>query len=118
APAGPPCSSVRLVDLAHVRCGEALGALRHLERHLITVREALDAVAFDRRVVDEYILALTLRDEAKALRLVEPLHGASVHWGTFLLCQNLFDSGRTPSNATAASRSDRPVSVLRAHDHT
>src|SRR4029077_11151649 len=90
----------RLVDLANVRRREALRAARDFERHLITVAEALEAVALDRGVVDEYVLTLTLRDEAEALRLVEPLHGASNHWIPF--------PGRTPSDATAAPRSDGP----------
>src|SRR6267143_1406213 len=74
----------RLVDLANVLRREAFRPTRHLERHLIPVREALEAVALDRGVVDEYVLALTLRDEAETLRLVEPLHGSCVHCISFL----------------------------------
>src|SRR5262245_49127778 len=74
---------VRSADLANVPRREPLRALSDLERHLITVREGLEAVALDRGVVDEYILAPVLRDEAEALRLVEPLHGASAHWIPF-----------------------------------
>src|SRR5262249_16649084 len=71
---------------------EALGALRHFEFHVIAVMEALEAIAFDRGEVDEYILAPLLRNEAEALCLVEPLHGATIH----LLLLHCWGSPRAP----------------------
>src|SRR5512142_2742942 len=71
--------SLRLL-LANVRGLQALRALHHVELDLLTLGEALEAVPLDRAVVAEHVLTtVVLRDEAEALRVVEPLHGASRH---------------------------------------
>src|SRR5262249_34898832 len=67
-------------DEPHLVGLRALGALRHLELHLLVLLESPEAGRLDRRVVDEDIrLALALRDEAVALLSVEPFHGALCH---------------------------------------
>src|SRR5581483_11872554 len=63
-----------------------LGALRPVDRvelHLRTLGERLEAIAGDRGMVDEYILATISRgDEPIPLRIVEPFHGSGCHTNT------------------------------------
>src|SRR6185312_16472350 len=64
----------RLRDGHDVRRLGALLALAAFELDLGTLGERLEAVAGDRRVMDEQILrSVVRRDEAVALRVVEPL---------------------------------------------
>src|SRR5690606_27557470 len=73
SPGRPPSRS----ELRHVLRGRALGALDHVELHASALGERLEAAALDRRMMDEQILAAVLGgDEAEALLIVEPLHGA------------------------------------------
>src|SRR5438128_1678514 len=74
----PPRAILEL-GLANVRGLETLGAACHLELHLVTFRQALEALRGDSAEVDEDILAALLRDEAKALRIVEPLDSTVCH---------------------------------------
>src|SRR3990172_6018944 len=68
------------LDGSHVRCLRALLPLAHLELDGRPFGERLEAVALDARVVHERILAaLCGRDEAVALRIVEPLYGSGCH---------------------------------------
>src|SRR5689334_18538826 len=68
-----------------VRRLEALRALLHLELDLLPLGEGAEAFALDGGVVAEDVLATAvLRDEPEALRVVEPLHGASSHVLHFL----------------------------------
>src|ERR671919_1426560 len=58
----------------------ALLPLARLELDTCVLAQRLEAAARDVRVVDEKILApLVRRDEAVALRVVEPLHGSGCH---------------------------------------
>src|SRR6185312_6346671 len=63
-----------------------LGTLRPVDRvelHVRALRERLEALAGDRRMVDKHVLATISRgDEAIPLRIVEPLHGSSCHTNT------------------------------------
>src|SRR5260370_4634127 len=52
---------------------EPLRALGHLEFDLVTLGQALEALALDGVEVHEHVLASLLGDEAVALRVVEPL---------------------------------------------
>src|SRR5919108_6204662 len=63
-----------------VRRSRALGALLGLVAHLRALGQRLEAVALDRAVVNEQVLACVIRcDEAVALLVVEPLHGSCSH---------------------------------------
>src|SRR5690242_5728229 len=63
-----------------------LGAFRPLDRvelHLRALGERLEALAGDRRMVDEHVLATISRgDEPIPLRIVEPLDGSGCHTNT------------------------------------
>jgi len=52
----------------------ALGALRDIELHGLTLLQALEAACLDRREVHKNIFATLAADETIALRVVEPLH--------------------------------------------
>src|SRR5512139_3390858 len=79
-PGSVPSDRAGDLRLPHVRGLEALRALDHVELHLLTLGQALEAVALDRAVVAEDVLTpVVLGDEAEALRVVEPLHRASCH---------------------------------------
>ena len=58
-----------------------LGSLDDVELNLIAFFEAFVALALDRAVVDEDVSPAIPSEEAVALCVVEPLHGA------FILCQ-------------------------------
>src|SRR5262245_28239221 len=58
---------------------ETLGPLDHIELHLLTLGQALEALSLDGGEVDEDILAPFLLDEAVTLGVVEPLHFSSSH---------------------------------------
>src|SRR4051812_28036029 len=59
---------------------EALCTLDGVVLHLRALSKGLEALAGDRRVVDENVLATLFRgDEAVPLRVVEPLNGSSCH---------------------------------------
>src|SRR5918999_1560234 len=54
--------------------------LRHVERDLLAVFQRFEARSLDRAVMGKEILAAVIRrDEAEALRVVEPLHGTCRH---------------------------------------
>src|SRR5919106_4597915 len=64
-------------DLGGLR---TLLALLDVERHALTLVEALVSVGLDCRVVHEHVRATTVRsEEAVALLAVEPLDGALCH---------------------------------------
>src|SRR5574341_887919 len=76
-----------LRDGADVRRLQALGALVDVELHLLPLGEAAEPFGLDGGVVTEDVAAAAvLGDEAEALRVVEPLHGASCH----VLCARFF----------------------------
>src|SRR6266571_8498369 len=74
----PPPGILEL-GLANVRGLETLGTACHLELHLVTFRQTLEALRGDGAEVDEDVLAALLRDEAEALRIVEPLDSTVCH---------------------------------------
>lgn len=68
----------------------SLGALTPLDDvkfNLITLFEALIALALDRAVMDEHVRPAIAAEEAVALRVVEPLYGAFImcHWSYSLI---------------------------------
>src|SRR5687767_9032101 len=71
--------SYRCLRLADVRRLEALRATDDVELEPLAFGQRLEAIALDRGVVDEYVLATLLLDESKSLRLVEPLHRSTCH---------------------------------------
>src|SRR5436190_1096704 len=94
----------RASGLANVRRLQALGAARHVELDPLALGESLEAVALDRGEVDEHVFATRLGDEAKALRLVEPLHGATSHL-------KLLETGPGGPHYRAITLRLRPVTV-------
>src|SRR6266550_961789 len=88
-PPGPVSCDQRRSDLADVLRLQALGTLSDLELHRIALGEAAEALRLDRCEVDEHVRTRLLRDKAKALRVVKPLHltlshtvKTSAQWGT------------------------------------
>src|SRR5262249_13451247 len=92
---GPPCS-VRAVSpgaearrgyrrcgrrasstASHVRGLLSLGSRDHVELDAIALGQRLEAVARDRREMDEHILARVGLDESEALRFVDPFDRAA-----------------------------------------
>src|SRR5207247_7358187 len=69
----------RLSDLADVLRLQSLGTLGDLELDRIALGEAAEALSLDRREVDEHVRTRLLRDKAKALCVVEPLHLTLCH---------------------------------------
>src|SRR5262249_11061564 len=70
-----------LADDADVSCLRALRALLDLVFDLRALGQAFEALAADRAEVHEDVIAAVgLRDEAVALRVVEPLHGSGCHF--------------------------------------
>src|SRR4029077_20180150 len=66
-------------DLADVLRLQALRTLGDFEFDRIALGETAEALSLDRREVDEHIGTRLLRDKAKALRVVEPLHLTLCH---------------------------------------
>src|ERR1700737_2733886 len=80
--AGPRIDSGcrRSGELANVCGRQAFGALGDLELDLLPLGEAAEALGLDGGMVAEHVLAATvLGDEAKPLRVVEPLHDTGCH---------------------------------------
>lgn len=61
-------------DRLYVFSLPALGALRNVELHGLTLLQALEAARLDRREVYKNIFAALTADETIALRVVEPLY--------------------------------------------
>src|SRR5687767_1115081 len=66
-------SKLRLTDVGRL---QALRAANDVEFQPLALGKSLEALARDRGVVDEHVLATLLLNEPKALRFVEPLHGS------------------------------------------
>lgn len=80
---GPCLRETRDSQRPDVLCLQALGATGHVELHLLALLQSAEALSLNRSVVAEEILApAVLRDEPKALRVVEPLHGTSCHYSS------------------------------------
>src|ERR1700686_4447791 len=58
---------------------QALGALGNLEFDLLALFQRPEAIATDRRVMHEHVLAVLLADEPEPLLRVEPLHMTNCH---------------------------------------
>ena len=63
-------------DLADVGGLEALGTLHDLELHVVALGEGTESLGDDGGVMNEYVLAAVLRDEAEPLCVIEPLDRA------------------------------------------
>src|SRR6266516_4621200 len=72
-------SSETSTDDAYAVSLGTLGALSDLELDALSLVQRAVAVRLDGRVVDENVLAAVHGDEAVALLVVEPLHGALCH---------------------------------------
>src|SRR5258705_5172374 len=70
------CAGSGLTDVLRL---QTLGTLRHIEFHAVALGQAAEALGLDRREVDEHVWTRLLRDKAKALRVVEPLHLTLCH---------------------------------------
>src|SRR5437763_4675306 len=69
----------RRLDRLNVGCLQPLRTLGDLEAHTLALLEGLVAILGDLREVDEDVVALLPLDEAEALLIAEPLHGAFWH---------------------------------------
>src|SRR5438093_5875400 len=76
---GPASVDICCSDLADVLRLQALRTLGDFEFDRIALGETAEALSLDRREVDEHIGTRLLRDKAKALRVVEPLHLTLCH---------------------------------------
>src|SRR5215510_13615473 len=72
------------LQLPDVRRLVALGALDDIELDTVTLGQAAESLRLNRGEVNENVLAVFLRDEAKAFGVVEPLHGTLAHLRCFL----------------------------------
>jgi hypothetical protein len=96
----------RAAERDDVLGGRALLALHHVALDALALGQRLEAAALDGRVVDEEILAAVLgRDEAEALGVVEPLHGAGRTHGRapekrLVLCSDRPDAVRTDTTCS------------------
>jgi hypothetical protein len=67
------------LERLHVGSLPSLGALDYVKLHGLTFLQTLEAAGVDRRVMYEDILPVLTRDEAKALRVIKPLHSTLFH---------------------------------------
>src|SRR5208282_2187315 len=79
----------------NVGCLQPLLALLNVEFDFLALGEGPVSGHLDRRVVDEHVHAIGLRDEAVALLAVEPLHNSGRHCGV-PLCLRLQIKERAP----------------------
>ena len=68
-----------LLQRDDVLCLQPLRTLLDDELHRLTLFQAAETVALDRREVYEYILAVLARDESVSLSVVKPLHSSLFH---------------------------------------
>src|SRR5437867_886180 len=81
---GPPHTPPALLTdgrsgFADVSRLKTFRAASDLELHAVPFGQALEALSLDGAEVNEHVLAALLRDEAEALRVVEPLHCSLCH---------------------------------------
>src|SRR5881398_479357 len=108
-----PRAKFGLTDDADVAGLGAFGALFDLVLDLRAFGEALEALAGDRAEVNEDVVAaVCLRDEAVALRVVEPLHGSACHFHLPAPSTNV-QRRRGRTNGTTAKRGSSRAPVLR-----
>src|SRR5882762_6125339 len=93
---------------ANVRGLKSLGSTDDIELQPLAFGKRLEALALDRGVVDEYVLATLLLDETKTLCFVEPLHRSVCHLQLLLLAgasplHHALTSGARPGHLGRAS---------------
>src|SRR2546423_14644534 len=71
---GAGCCAPSRSGLANVLCLQPLWTLRNVELDVVALGEAPEALRLDRCEVNEHVWTRLLRDKAKALRVVKPLH--------------------------------------------
>src|SRR5881296_3831087 len=76
---GPVSPEQRRSDLPNVLRLQPLWTLGDIELDVVTLGEAPEALRLDRCEVNEHVWTRLLRDKAKALRVVEPLHLTLCH---------------------------------------
>src|SRR5437588_1295739 len=98
----PPRSDRSLgLERLHVRGSRALGALLRVVADLRALGKRLEAVALDRAVEYEQVLAGVIGcDEAKALVVAEPLHSPCGHVYSLRVCA--LRTAEDAENATTA----------------
>src|SRR6266536_2757842 len=104
------------LELGDVLSGRALLALHDVELDALAFGERLVAAALDGRMMNEAILLTILgRDEAKALRIVEPLYRAGrTHCGTPKYCWRVGVRKCRTGRPTWCIRDQRPHDGLAA----
>jgi hypothetical protein len=77
-------------DLERLYVGSlpALGSLNDVELHGLTLLQTLESTGVDCRVMHEHVFAILARNEAEALRVIEPLHGTLFHTDAYFLVLN------------------------------
>src|ERR1041384_4467669 len=104
-------------DLADVLRLQALRTLGDFEFDRIALGEAAEALSLDRREVDEHIGTRLLRDKAKALRVVEPLHLTLCHtvWTSALrgTAPDTFDPGHRDQGRAQTKTARQVVLAVR-----
>src|SRR5882762_3085057 len=93
---------------ANVRGLKSLGSTDDIELQPLAFGQRLEALALDRGVVDEHVLATLLLDETKTLCFVEPLHRSVCHLQLLLLTgasplHHALPSGARPGHLGRAS---------------
>src|SRR5262249_16125666 len=82
---GPPPQWLNpLLNATDVRRLQPLRTLHHLELDPLTLAQGPKPFRDDRRVMDEHVRRTVARNEAKPLRIVEPLHSTLFHDHTLL----------------------------------
>jgi len=76
---------LRELERLYVSRLPALGTLHYVKLNGLTFLQALETVRIDSRVMHEDILAVLTRDEAEALRVIEPLHSTLFHFESYFL---------------------------------
>jgi len=77
---GPASANNRSAQTLRTFCAcKPFGPWATFEFDRIALGETAEALSLDRREVDEHIGTRLLRDKAKALRVVEPLHLTLCH---------------------------------------
>jgi hypothetical protein len=69
--------SLRLTDFRYVGCLRSFLSLHDFEFHFVAFGERLEAGPADRAEMDENVRASLSRNEAKSLRVIEPLYRTS-----------------------------------------
>jgi hypothetical protein len=75
-----PESGLSGLERLHVGSLPSFGTLYDVELHGLAFLQALETTRVDCRVMHEDVLAVLTRDEAEALRIIEPLHGTLFHF--------------------------------------